>query len=110
MPKGNPNIGKLAIAAGTTFKKGQSGNPGGKPLHAKNSLTNDFWRFLAADFAKFGNKAIIEMRVNDPAAYIRTVASLMPKDIAIQNPDGTPLFTGVEITFVKAGDKITSET
>ena len=61
------------------FSPGQSGNPGGKPVAARNKLQGDFVKALADDFAMHGEKAIQEMRENDPSGYIRMIASLMPK-------------------------------
>ena len=68
------------------FSPGQSGNPGGKPVAARNKLQGDFVKALADDFAMHGEKAIQEMRKNDPSGYIRIIASLMPKEFEAQRP------------------------
>lgn len=68
------------------FKKGQSGNPGGKPIGARNKLQGAFLNTLAEDFEKDGKQAIIDMRINEPAQYIRCVASLMPKELEVTKP------------------------
>ncbi|MDE3022979.1 MAG: hypothetical protein KGI54_14165 [Pseudomonadota bacterium] len=68
------------------FKKGQVANPGGKPVGARNRLQGDFMNALADDFAKFGKKAIIQMRQKKPNEYIRAIASLMPKEFEISKP------------------------
>jgi hypothetical protein len=79
-------LGGIAKARGTTFKPGVSGNPGGKPVGTRNRLQGDFLRALADDFDQHGRAAIIRMREEDPAAYVRLVAQLMPKEFEINRP------------------------
>jgi hypothetical protein len=68
------------------FKPGQSGNPGGKPIGTRNKLQGDFLRALAEDFEKWGKAAIADCRQVDPAAYIRAIVALMPKELEITRP------------------------
>jgi Family of unknown function (DUF5681) len=63
------------------WKPGQSGNPGGKPVGSRNRLQGDFLRDLADDYATHGRSALVAMRENHPADYIRMIASLLPKQI-----------------------------
>lgn len=65
------------------FKAGQSGNPGGKPKSTRNRLQGDFMRRLSDDFERYGIYAIARMRRDDPGAYIRAIATLMPKELEI---------------------------
>ena len=64
------------------FKKGQSGNPNGRPKGSKNKLSEDFVNALAADFERYGLWPIARVRRKDPAAYLRTIASLVPKEFS----------------------------
>jgi len=82
----NPNIGKIAKDMGVCFKPGQSGNPGGKPVAARNRLQGDFMRAIADDFALYGVEAIERMRMDSPAQYVKAIASLMPKELEITRP------------------------
>lgn len=68
------------------FKPGESGNPGGRPTGARNRLQAKFLYTLADDFDKNGKEAIEKMREEDPSAYVRAVASLMPKELEVKRP------------------------
>lgn len=68
------------------FKPGQSGNPGGKVVGTRNKLTAKFLHTLAADFDEHGAKAIKECRETNPAAYVKAIAALLPKEVEIKRP------------------------
>jgi hypothetical protein len=68
------------------WQPGQSPNPGGKPVGARNRLTAAFLNALAADFDEHGKKAIRECRENKPDAYIKAIAALCPKEIEVKRP------------------------
>lgn len=80
-PKGNP-----ASLTAPRFAPSVSGNPGGKPQGARNRLQGAFANGLAADFEAHGIKAIREAREKDPLGYVKVVASLMPKEMALTKP------------------------
>jgi Family of unknown function (DUF5681) len=71
-PKGN-------VSNLVPFKPGQSGNPGGRPAAARNRLQGDFLNALAEHFAENGKDAIVRLCKKNPVAYIKAVASLMPR-------------------------------
>jgi hypothetical protein len=77
---------EAARAAGKLFKPGQSGNPGGRPVGARNRLQGRFLNALAADFEEFGRAAIVRARELDPLGYIRLIAQLMPRELEISRP------------------------
>lgn len=70
----------------TRFKPGQSGNPGGKPKHARNQLQVSFLNALARDFDDHGKDAIERARIEDPVGYMKVCASLMPKQVEQSQP------------------------
>lgn len=66
-----------------SFPPGVSGNPGGKPVKARNRLQGKFLNALADDFEEHGLEAIQRCRLEDPPAYIRAIVALMPKELEI---------------------------
>jgi len=72
----------------TYFAVGNNANPGGKPAKSRNRLQGTFLRTLADDFEVNGKQAIVTMRLEKPAEYIKVIASLMPKEVEITT---TPL-------------------
>jgi len=74
---------------GRPFLPGQSGNPAGKPKGARTKLGEAFIDALLADWKENGIKAIIDMRDEKPADYVKIIASLMPKEIS--GPEGEPI-------------------
>lgn len=79
---GNPATLKSAPA----WKPGESGNPGGKPKHARNRIQGAFLNALADHFDLHGKKAIEAACEKDPMGYIKAVASLMPKQFEQSQP------------------------
>jgi hypothetical protein len=62
------------------FKKGQSGNPAGKPKGARQKLTEAFLKDLTQVWADKGPDALRVVATEDPATLIRVIASIMPKE------------------------------
>ena len=58
----------------------KAGNPG-RPKGSRNKLGEDFIQALAADFERHGAETIERVRVQSPVAYLKVIASLLPKDV-----------------------------
>jgi hypothetical protein len=63
------------------WKPGQSGNPKGRPQGSRNKLSEDFLADLHESWLAFGKPALMTAAWTDPVAYVRVVASLMPKEL-----------------------------
>jgi hypothetical protein len=64
-----------------------AGQKQGRPRESRDRLSRAFLYELAADFEANGKVAIVTVRETDPAAYLRVVASLQPKELEITRPE-----------------------
>lgn len=70
----------------TRFSSTRQPENHGRPRVFKDRLTTDFIRELANDFAENGANAIKNVREQEPAQYLRVVASLVPKELEVRRP------------------------
>lgn len=83
-PKGEP----VTRVSKGRFLTGNNG--GGRKRGSRNRLTETFLAAIEFDFAEHGPDALERLRTNDPAAYLRIIASLLPRDLILkreQEPD-----------------------
>src|SRR4029453_379170 len=69
----------------TRFKPGQSGNPAGRPKGSRNKISEKLLETLATDFDAHGKDVIEKVRADRPADYLKIVASLVPKQMEIED-------------------------
>lgn len=91
--------------SGRPFKPGQSGNPAGRPKGSKNKLAESFIKALADDFSEHGASAIEIARVEDPAGYLRVIASVLPKELVLTDERGTADLPDDELVAIAAGGR-----
>jgi hypothetical protein len=58
---------------------------GGRPKGVRNRLSHEFITALLKDFEEGGAAAIKIARLEDPLRYITIVASLMPRELAVEH-------------------------
>jgi hypothetical protein len=56
---------------------------GGRPTGSRNRLQQDFMKALADDFAKHGTGVINIVRVEQPASYLKIIATVLPKELIL---------------------------
>jgi Family of unknown function (DUF5681) len=69
----------------TRFKPGQSGNPAGRPKGSRNKVSEKLLEALATDFDAHGREVIEKVRAERRADYLKIVASLVPKQMEIDD-------------------------
>jgi hypothetical protein len=69
------------------FQTGNIGGPG-RPLGSRNSLGGDFVAAVHADWQTHGAAVLERVRKTSPAAYLRVVASLVPREILLDTRGG----------------------
>jgi hypothetical protein len=62
---------------------GHKGGPG-RPRGARNKLGEEFLADVYADWVEHGAGVLVDVREKSPAIYLRVVASLVPRHLAIQ--------------------------
>src|SRR5262245_59994057 len=79
------------------FAPGWSGNPGGSLEATRRSFNKDFLLALAADFKKHGAAAIEKVREQQPAAYMKICALLVPREMKAERSGGVKAMTDEQI-------------
>lgn len=65
------------------FQPGVSPNPKGRPKGSRNKLGEEFLSKMLADFELHGTKVIETVRTEEPAQYLKVVASILPKELNV---------------------------
>ena len=60
-------------------------NRGGRPAGVRNKLSSAFLEDLLAEWREHGRGAIKIMRTEEPGAFVRVVASTLPKEFTFEN-------------------------
>ena len=66
------------------WKKGESGNPTGRPKSARQILDEEFLKALCADFKAGGVEAISKCREEKPDVYLNVIAKVLPKQVDVK--------------------------
>jgi len=82
---------------GGTFHFENLINPGGSLEATRRSFNKDFLLALAADFKKHGAAAIEKVREQQPAAYMKICALLVPREMKLEHSGGVKAMTDEQI-------------
>jgi hypothetical protein len=72
------------------FEPGRSGNPAGGPVGSRHrqQLNGEFIAALLRDFRHGGPQAIERVRRTQPAAYLKILALLVPREMKVEHSGG----------------------
>jgi hypothetical protein len=93
----------------TRFKRGQSGNPAGRPKGARNKVSEKLLEALALDFDTHGKAVIEKVRSDRPHEYLKIVASLVPKQMEIESTAQPFAIIPQEVESAEAWEKAVAE-
>jgi len=68
---------------GRPFQPGQSGNPYGRPLGARNKLAENFVGDVAAAWQKHGAQVLEHMATAEPSRFAELCGRLVPRDVQV---------------------------
>ena len=91
-----PNLQRRHRVASTTtarkqhmpsplWQRGQSGNPAGRLPGSRNRLSEEVICALLRDFRQHGQKAVARVRQTQPAAYLKILALLIPREHKVEH-------------------------
>src|SRR5262249_42128298 len=93
--KANPNYVPKRING--KFAPGYSGNPGGSLEATRRSFNKDFLLALKEHFDREGSKVIARVARDQPAAYLKICALLVPREMKLEHSGGVKAMSTEEI-------------
>jgi Family of unknown function (DUF5681) len=79
------------------WQPGQSGNPVGRVRGSRNKLSEEVICALLRDFRQHGQKAIARVRRTQPAAYLKVLALLVPREHKVEYSNSLKNWTDEEL-------------
>jgi hypothetical protein len=67
------------------WQPGHSGNPAGRVRGSRNKLSEEVICALLRDFRQHGQKAVARVRQTQPAAYLKILALLVPREHKVEH-------------------------
>ena len=80
-----------------TFRPGLSGNPLGNRHHTRHLLNQEFIQALLLHFREHGKKAIEKVAREQPAAYLKILALLVPREMKLEHSGGVKAMSDEQI-------------
>jgi hypothetical protein len=80
-----------------TFQQGVSGNPHGNRHRTRHLLNQEFMQALLLNFRHQGKKAIEKVARDQPAAYLKILALLVPREMKVEHTGGVKAMTDEQL-------------
>ena len=95
----NAAAGNADPPPGEDFCKRQNGNPAGGPVGSRHrqQLNSEFIAALLRDFRHGGPKAIERVRRAQPAAYLKVLALLVPREHKVEHTNAIGQLTDEQL-------------
>ena len=92
-----PNtVAKRTMPVGRPFPPGVSGNPGGSS-RARRDLNADTIREMHAAFRQGGREAIDKVMRTQPAAFLKLLVLLVPREMKVEHSGGVKAMTDEQL-------------
>src|SRR6516164_6271341 len=92
-----PLSGRNERNAKGQYLPGVSGNPGGEPGWIRKRFTADFLTAFHEHFRKEGKRVIAKVARQQPAAYLRCLTMLVPKEMKVEHQGGIKAMTDEQL-------------
>ena len=79
------------------WQRGQSGNPAGRLRGSRNALSEEVICALLRDFRQHGQKAVARVRRTQPAAYLKILALLVPREHKVEHSNALKNLTDEQL-------------
>jgi hypothetical protein len=92
-----PLSGRNERNAKGQYLPGVSGNPGGEPGWIRKRFTADFLTAFHQHFRHEGKRVIAKVAKQQPAAYLRCLTMLVPKEMKVEQTGGIKAMTDEQL-------------
>jgi hypothetical protein len=92
-----PLSGRNERNAKGQYLPGVSGNPGGEPGWIRKRFTADFLTAFHEHFRHEGKRVIAKVAKTQPAAYLRCLTMLVPKEMKVEQTGGIKAMTDEQL-------------
>ena len=78
------------VSKGHRWKPGQSGNPAGRPVGARQRIAERLLEAIAEKWELHGDSVLDRLAADDPKAFAQIAYGLLPRDVFVSVEQRTP--------------------